>query len=88
MLVDKVFPEFKSGYYNVVPLHCRIIQQHVLFTIFLTSPLNYYFCLTLKSTYQDAFKNVKLSLEMQKNLQLIPNPHQIKYSQLITVRHQ
>lgn len=63
MLVDKVFPEFKSGYryYNVVPLHCRIIQQHVLFTIFLTSPLDYYFSLTIKSTYQDAFKNVRLS---------------------------
>lgn len=44
MLVDKVFPEFKSGYYNV-----------------LTSPLNYYFSLTIKSTYQDAFKNVRLS---------------------------
>lgn len=61
MLVDQVFPEFKSGYYNVMPLHCRIIQQHVLFAIFSTSPLNYYFCLTLKSTYQDAFKNVRLS---------------------------
>lgn len=61
MLVDKVFPEFKSGYYNVVPLHCRIIQQHVLFAIFSTSPLNYYFSLTIKSTYQDAFKNVRLS---------------------------
>lgn len=61
MLVDKVFPEFKSGYYNGMPLHCRIIQQHVLFTIFLTSPLNYCFSLTIKSTYQDAFKNVRLS---------------------------